>query len=38
MVPALDPLGVDLLAQLLRYNPAERITARAALQHPYFHS
>ena len=36
VVPTLDPLGVDLLARLLHYNPAERITARAALQHEYF--
>ena len=28
--------GFDLLQQLLRYNPAERITAKAALNHPYF--
>ena len=36
IVPTLDPLGVDLLARLLHYNPSERITARAALQHEYF--
>ena len=28
--------GFDLLKQLLRYNPAERITTKAALNHPYF--
>lgn len=35
VVPTLDPLGIDLLARLLRYNPSERITARAALEHPW---
>lgn len=38
VVPSLDPLGVDLLARLLCYNPSERITARAALEHPWFQS
>lgn len=28
--------GVDLLDQLMRYNPATRLSARAALQHQYF--
>lgn len=37
VVPTLDPVGVDLLARLLCYNPSERITARAALEHPWFH-
>ena len=32
----LDPLGVDLLKRMLVYNPQARITARAALEHPYF--
>jgi len=30
------PQGVDLLDQLMRYNPKTRISARAGLQHPYF--
>merc|ERR1719159_1863738 len=28
--------GIDLLEQLTQYKPAARISARAALQHPYF--
>ncbi|KAM1799186.1 hypothetical protein ACFX11_033409 [Malus domestica] len=35
-VPALEPEGVDLLAKMLTYDPAERISAKAALDHPYF--
>ena len=27
---------MDLLKQMLAYNPNERITARKALEHPYF--
>ena len=34
--PNLDPLGVDLLKQMLVYDPKKRITATKALQHPYF--
>ncbi|OMO68787.1 hypothetical protein CCACVL1_19824 [Corchorus capsularis] len=30
--------GVDLLSQMLKYNPAERISAKAAMDHPYFDS
>ena len=36
MVPSLEPLGLDLLSQMLRYEPSQRITARAAVRHPYF--
>ena len=36
VVPRLDEAGVSLLAQLLAFDPGRRITARRALQHPYF--
>ena len=38
VVPTLCEEGLDLLAKMLRYEPIRRITARAALQHPYFHN
>ena len=31
-----DPHAMDLLSQLLTYDPAARITARKALRHPFF--
>lgn len=31
----IDELGLDLLDKMLKCNPAERITAKQALQHPY---
>ena len=34
LVP-LDEEGLDLLDKMLKCNPANRITAKAALQHPY---
>lgn len=37
-VPSLNPEGVDLLSKMLKYDPAERISAKAALDHPYFDS
>ncbi|KAF4351969.1 hypothetical protein CsatB_003146 [Cannabis sativa] len=37
-VPSLGADGVDLLSKMLKYDPAERISAKAALDHPYFDS
>ncbi|KAK0584168.1 hypothetical protein LWI29_008589 [Acer saccharum] len=37
-VPSLGPDGVDLLSSMLKYNPADRISAKAAMDHPYFDS
>lgn len=38
LVPRLahDPVGTDLLANMLSYNPEARITAGQALKHPWF--
>jgi len=33
---SLDSAGIDLLKQLLKYDPQKRITAKAALSHEYF--
>mmetsp|Transcript_5092 Transcript_5092/g.15237 ORF Transcript_5092/g.15237 Transcript_5092/m.15237 type:complete len:308 (+) Transcript_5092:260-1183(+) len=35
-VTALDDVGLDLLMRMLTYEPSQRITAFAALQHQYF--
>eukprot|EP00919_Chromeraceae_sp_WS-2016_P000311 GHVR01000776.1.p1 GENE.GHVR01000776.1~~GHVR01000776.1.p1 ORF type:complete len:324 (+),score=67.33 GHVR01000776.1:32-1003(+) len=35
-VPTLDDNGIDLLAGMLTYDPAERISLQQALQHPWF--
>lgn len=35
-VKQLDPQGLDLLQQMLIYDPALRMSAREALNHPYF--
>ena len=32
----LCPNGLDLLARCLEYDPAKRISAKAAMEHPYF--
>lgn len=36
LVPQIDPEGIDLLAGMLRYNPAERISAKEAMNHSWF--
>mmetsp|Transcript_9008 Transcript_9008/g.26206 ORF Transcript_9008/g.26206 Transcript_9008/m.26206 type:complete len:204 (-) Transcript_9008:678-1289(-) len=35
-VPGLEEAGVDLLKEMMRYDPRERISAKAAMAHPYF--
>ena len=34
--PSLSPKFLDLVTQLLNYDPAKRITATEAIQHPFF--
>jgi len=34
--PTLEPEGMDLLSKMLVYEPNQRISARAAVGHPYF--
>jgi renal tumor antigen len=36
LIPHATPDCVDLIEQLLKYDPDERITASDALKHPYF--
>ncbi|KAG2422961.1 hypothetical protein HXX76_015632 [Chlamydomonas incerta] len=36
IAPRLEPAGRDLMRRMLAYDPAHRITAAAALRHPYF--
>jgi len=36
VVKGLDAAGLDLLQQMLHYEPSKRISAKAALNHPYF--
>jgi cyclin-dependent kinase 3 len=36
VIPQLDALGVDLISKMLRYNPAERISAKEAMRHAWF--
>jgi cyclin-dependent kinase 3 len=36
VIPQLDAEGADLLGAMLRYNPADRISAKEALRHPWF--
>lgn len=36
LVPSLEPAGLELLEAMLEYDPAHRISAKAACNHPYF--
>merc|ERR1712072_970577 len=36
VVPNLDPAGIDLLAHMLKYDPLQRVSGRAAMEHDYF--
>lgn len=36
VVPSLDARGLDLLDKLVTYDPIHRISAKRAVQHPYF--
>jgi renal tumor antigen len=36
LIPHAAPEAVDLIVKLLKYDAAERITAREAMRHPYF--
>jgi len=35
-IRTLDPVGIDLLNSMLQYDPANRVTAKAAMNHPFF--
>ncbi|XP_027127464.1 cell division control protein 2 homolog D-like [Coffea arabica] len=35
-VPNLDEKGLNLLAEMLQYEPTKRISAKKAMEHPYF--
>lgn len=36
LVPGIDAAGIDLISKLLRHDPLQRISAKAALEHVYF--
>ena len=36
MCPTLDAAGLDLLSKFFAYNPSQRISAKAAMEHPFF--
>eukprot|EP01002_Notosolenus_urceolatus_P003264 NODE_1859_length_1275_cov_26.038336_g1539_i0.p1 GENE.NODE_1859_length_1275_cov_26.038336_g1539_i0~~NODE_1859_length_1275_cov_26.038336_g1539_i0.p1 ORF type:complete len:329 (-),score=97.43 NODE_1859_length_1275_cov_26.038336_g1539_i0:287-1273(-) len=36
LLPMMEPKAIDLLGRMLTYDPAHRISAKEALNHPYF--
>jgi len=38
ILPEFSPLALDLISKMLVFEPSKRISAKQALQHPYFHS
>lgn len=36
VLPGADPLAIDLIEKMLAYDPAQRISAKDALDHPWF--
>jgi protein kinase len=36
IIPGASPEGIDLMMEMLRYDPGKRISAAQALQHPFF--
>jgi serine/threonine protein kinase len=36
IIPNADPLALDLIEKMLEYDPSKRISAKSALDHPYF--
>eukprot|EP00928_Gymnodinium_smaydae_P094494 TRINITY_DN7944_c0_g2_i1.p1 TRINITY_DN7944_c0_g2~~TRINITY_DN7944_c0_g2_i1.p1 ORF type:complete len:296 (+),score=49.62 TRINITY_DN7944_c0_g2_i1:51-938(+) len=38
LVPSLDPMGVDLLQNMLQYFPDKRVAGKMAMEHEYFRS
>lgn len=36
IVPGLDAVGLDLFAKMVAYDPAHRISAKSAMNHPFF--
>ena len=38
MFPAADPAAIDLLKQMLQFNPSKRCTAEEALEHDFLKS
>lgn len=36
VIPGAEPLALDLISRMLTYDPSKRISAKAAINHPYF--